>query len=333
MQGVRVISMSLVSLVLAACTAASSSTERQAEGDAGASASIDGARASSDVAAPLDPTITKLAYIEGPTGPRILVAGDDPDERMESVWIDLLDDDGKRASIDPEQDGSAEENQLEIATSAMERGRHGDFFFEIQGSVGLDRFVRRVAAAPQDRLGVVGVRRTAALAKNVVRGLDEPCDLQGFDACEAGLVCIDAANGSRCSDLDSARELRCANAPTVVVGATIEGAVTGASLWDPEEGCASVDRRNRPEGVVRLHVSSPVRSLVVATLASGTNVDSVVSVLDGCKRSSKTLACNDDDPPPTSRVVLTDVAAGDYIVIVDSLDRVGGTFELAVTAP
>ncbi|HSO38801.1 MAG TPA: hypothetical protein VLT33_40000, partial [Labilithrix sp.] len=164
------------------------------------------------------------------------------------------------------------------------------------------------------------------------------CDARGFDACAAGLVCADdGAGATRCADLAAARALRCASAPSITVGATLSGTVAGASLWDPVEGCASADRRGRPEAIVRLHLDAPLPSLMLATLpasgGAGTTFDSVLSVLDGCGAAPTTIACNDDDPSPTSRVTLTDVAAGDYVVVIDSLTRSGGAFELSATTP
>ena len=179
----------------------------------------------------------------------------------------------------------------------------------------------------------MGEPHGTSLAPLAVRGSGEACDLQGFDVCTDGLACNDDSTASsRCEDLDAARARRCATAPVIEVGARTRGTTKGASLWDPPDGCASEARRGRPEAVLRLRLPSPVSSLAIATLADGTTFDSVVTVLDGCGARATALACNDDDPPPVSRVRIDHLPAGDYIVVVDSLDRSGGAFELTVTA-
>lgn len=277
------------------------------------------------------PALTKLAYTAAAGGTRILVAGTDPGDWLESVWLDFLDESGAPASIDPEEDGTTEPNQLEIPVAAMERSG-GSFFFEIRGGPSLERFVHSVTATPQDRKGARGAPLTATSAPLASRRAGETCDPRGFDVCAPGLVCTGEATPA-CEELGAARAKACASAPLVAIGSTTSGTVGGASLWDPIDGCASAERRGRPEATLRLHVPTRTPSLSIATVASGTTFDSVVSLLDDCGAAPKTLACNDDDPPPSSRITLTDLAAGDYVVVVDSLDLGGGTFELRVSAP
>ena len=299
--------------------------------DAGPGGRADGsAPGQADASAKADgpPAITKLAFVEDPSGPRILVAGVDPGGRLESVWLDLLDEDGEPAAIDTDGDGVTEPSQLEVFSSEMDESADA-FFFEVRASSGLERFAKRVTARAQERSGAMGEAQTATLAPLAVRASGERCDLHGFDVCADGLACND---DSSCEDLGAARARRCATAPVIGIGTRTVGTARGASLWDPPEGCASEARRGRPEAVLRLHLASPVSSLAIATVAGGTTFDSVLTVLDSCGASAKALACNDDDPPPVSRVTFDRLAAGDYIVVVDSLDRAGGTFELAVTA-
>ena len=324
----RVMGLTLVGLSLAACTAASDPARAARPAEASAANADAGSASDRATASSAPAEITKLAFVESPSGPRVLVAGTDPDERLESVWLDLLDERGEPAAIDPEGDGVTEPSTLEILIGPADRVGLG-FFLEVQGSAGLERFVRSVEATAQDRVGARGQTWSAALGPLAVRGAGEACDARGFDLCAEGLACA----AGRCEDLVTARARRCASAPVVAVGSKERGVAAGESLWDPQDGCASEARRGRPEGVVRLHVGAHTPSLTLATLAGGTAFDSVITILDSCGPASMALACNDDDPPPVSRVTLTDVAPGDYIVIIDSLDRSGGSYELAVTAP
>ena len=323
----RVMGLTLVGLSLAACTAASDPARAARPEEASANADA-GSVSDRGTASSAPAGITKLAFVESPSGPRVLVAGTDPDERLESVWLDLLDEAGAPAAIDPEGDGVTEPSQLELLIGPADRVDSG-FFLEVQGSAGLERFVRSVEATAQDRLGARGQPWSATLGPLAVRGAGEPCDARGFDLCAEGLACA----AGRCEELVTARARRCASAPVVAVGSKERGVTAGESLWDPPNGCASEARRGRPEGVVRLHIGAHTPSLTLATLADGTSFDSVIAVLADCGPASMAIACNDDDPPPVSRVTLTDVAPGDYIVIIDSLDRSGGSYELAVTAP
>ncbi|HSO32922.1 MAG TPA: hypothetical protein VLT33_10400, partial [Labilithrix sp.] len=112
MHHARVTALSLLSLalVLAACQTAATD-DRPAPGESDA-ASDGGAEAAPVTAAP--PAIAKVAFLAGPSGPRILVAGTDPGKRLESVWVALLDANGAPAAIDPDGDGVTEPSVLEI---------------------------------------------------------------------------------------------------------------------------------------------------------------------------------------------------------------------------
>ena len=372
---VTVLSLLTVALAVGACSATGEPRDDapvQGPSASGGEGASDAGATSAAV-----PEIDRLAFVLTPSGPRILVAGTDPAGRLESVWLDLLDEAGGPAAIDIDGDGNPESGQLEVPREELDVPGPS-FFLEVQGAAGLERFAKRVVARAQQQDGTMGAVHMADLAPLAVRSAGEPCDPRGFDACEGDLVCDDgfaraggltcddtrprkgsarkgspagndgpAGNGSaadsdgraceasptagRCEDLGAARARRCAAAPLLSVGAVVTGTTRGASLWDPPDGCASALRRGRPEAVFRLRVARATPSLTIETRIGGTNFDSVVTVLDGCGARASALACNDDDPPPVSRVKLTDVAPGDYVVVVDSLTRAGGTFELAVT--
>lgn len=324
-------SIVLAALAAVACAPGSepSTSSRAAPGSGSTSGDTTVADAS---ARDVPSALTGVAFIEDPAGPRILVAGIDPGERIESVWIDLLDDAGRPATIDPDGDGVSEPSDLEVPVTDLDRDG-GAFFLEVRGSAGLERFVRSMVATAQDKRGERSAPWSVELSPQPVRLAGQTCDPHGFDVCTEGFACLVRGANATCQDRDEARRERCASAPIIDAGGSTSGIVSGTSLWDPVEGCASSARRGRPEAIVRVRVPPGTGSITIATSAGKTTFDSVVSLLDGCSDDAKVLACNDDDPAPVSRVTLRDVRAGDYVVVVDSLDRRGGAFELTVTTP
>lgn len=279
--------------------------------------------------------IVDLAYQLVPgTGPRVLVRGTRPTGTPFMLHVELLDAHGRPAAIDA-GDGAPEPSVLDL--EGPENVADG-FFVEIQSAVGVERFVRSVAVTPRDASGRAGERRHVAIAPVISRAENESCDAQGFDLCAAELACAPGIVGgpNKCVRAAALRARRCAEAPALEVGGStrLEGLALGASSWDPPDGCASAERRGRPEGIARLHVSALTPTLTLSTGGATTDFDTVVYVLPDCGATSAfALACNDDAPPPTSTVVLHDVAPGDYIVVVDSLAREGGSFTLHATAP
>jgi hypothetical protein len=110
--------------------------------------------------------------------------------------------------------------------------------------------------------------------------------------------------------------------------------VTGSvSLWDAPQGCSSNDPTGRPEGVVMLHLDQ-MASVTLTTAQPATNFDTTLYVLPGCPDDSLgALGCSDDTPGAgtASTLSLQNIGPGDFAVIVDSFDYVGGTFELMAT--
>jgi hypothetical protein len=110
------------------------------------------------------------------------------------------------------------------------------------------------------------------------------------------------------------------------------------SLWDAPGGCASYNPVARPEGVARLVLGTTAPTLTVSTFNPGTDFDTTLYLLRGCPATSAAnLACRDDVTvnnvtiSVASRLVLTNVASGTYMVVVDSLKPGGGNYELTAT--
>jgi hypothetical protein len=152
-------------------------------------------------------------------------------------------------------------------------------------------------------------------------------------ACSPGVVGV----ANTCTMASKLRGPACTAAPVLVAsaaGATVIGLADGVSLWDAPQGCSSNDPTGRPEGLVTLRLTANAPTLTLTTARPATNFDTTLYLLQGCPDDSLgALGCGDDTPGlgTASTLVLHDVNAGDYQVVVDSFDHVGGTFELMAT--
>lgn len=281
-----------------------------------------------------DATLGDVVFVPGLAGPRVLVRGTDPKKSIEWLRVRFLDEKGAPAHFDLDGDGVFEPEVIDVGGSALDRGESG-FFFELQAAPRVDELVKAVSVEIDDGRVPSLPPKTAALAPLPIRGPGETCDPQGFDRC-SGVQGAEVCSGSRCTSAELARAQSCSSAPMIVpteAPLAVAGKVRpGASLFEPTSGCTNGMRNDRPEAVFRLFVDRAYSELVLTTQSNGTMLDTVVSVVDSCGPSAHVLACNDDDPPPYSTVVLTDVTPGTYVVVVDSLSRTGGAFDLRVTA-
>jgi hypothetical protein len=114
----------------------------------------------------------------------------------------------------------------------------------------------------------------------------------------------------------------------------VNGVAEGGSLWDAPLGCATNDPTGRPEGVVVLRMTERADRVRLSTVGSGTNFDTVLYVVPGCPNdTADVMGCSDDvmGGGGASELVLENVPAGDYLVVIDSFDGNGGNFELRAT--
>ena len=139
-----------------------------------------------------------------------------------------------------------------------------------------------------------------------------------------------------CTSASAVRSLKLAAAPLLDPSrgpAQAFGTVEGVSLWDAPIGCVGNDAVGRPESVARLHLAAAVSELVLTTALPETDFDTAVYLIPaGAATSATALGCNDDEKGYSSALTLSNVPAGDYTVVIESIQRRGGHFGLSVTA-
>ncbi len=280
------------------------------------------------------PTLSKAIYFGG-AAPRMVFVGSDPDEDVKEIVIEFLDKTGTPKAVDLLNDG---ELVTSFATSASQAMADPTFFVEVEPIVGFDTTVPQIAATPGDSLLHKGPRLTAMAGPVPVRTTGQDCDYQDFDVCTSGTVCAPGLPAAKntCQGATQLRTKACGAAPVLdpAKGLTKAFGVTqGPSLWDSPTGCEPHNGVNHPEGLVALHLAKAAATLTISTAMPETDFDTVVYLLPGCAGvSSAALGCNDDTSGYASVLTLKNVAAGDYVIVVDSVQRESGHFGLFIEA-
>jgi len=281
------------------------------------------------------PAIGKLAFYRGANGPTILMEGTEPEDDLTTLRFTFQSATGQAISID--SDGDGQPDMASFDQDATSLAVDGVFFLRLQPSSTLDQQVPKLVVTPVDLAGHTGPAKTAAPSAIPVKSSGQPCDARGFDVCAPNLSCSPGIVGmttNKCASAAPMRTSQCSAAPVLVPGGVVYGQAEGGSLWDAPSGCSSADPTGRPEGVVTLRLTSRVAHLTLSTIGPGTNFDSTLYVMPGCPNdNADALGCNDDFPNSAgaSQLELTDVPPGDYVVVIDSFDQLGGAFELHAT--
>jgi hypothetical protein len=271
------------------------------------------------------PSVTRFAYLASPLGGRMLLTGTDPADDLSAIHFEFLTDAGTPVGVDLNGDGNLENSAEEPVTGASALGK---FFFAVQSSPTFAGVVAELAATPAGGATGPGSRVTAMLQPTPTAATGEACDARGFIDCVAGDVCVDDACMTIAAAADAAAQRAPVLSPTGTVFAT--GYVHGANLWgDPPAGCAPVGIRGFPEAIVTLHVASDVPMLTITTDHQETTAGAALFVLTGTGASAGggALACNSGLP---ATVTLTNVASGDYTIVIESRTPQGGNFGISV---
>lgn len=287
----------------------------------------------------LAPQIGRMAFYRSSTGsgPTILIEGTEPEDDLATLRFEFQNAQGQPISVDTDGDGAPDLASFD--QDALDLAVDGAFFLRLQSGAGLDQQVPKLVAIPSDGAGHRGTAKIVAPTTIPVRTAGQACDLRGFDVCAVNLSCSPGIPGAtnRCASASPLRTAQCSAAPVLTpttAGATVTGVAEGGSLWDVPHGCSTADPTGRPEGVVKLRLTDRANKLTLSTVGGGTTFDTTLYVMPGCPNDTvDALGCADDFPGgnAASVLVLTDLPAGDYLVVIDSFDAVGGAFELTAT--
>lgn len=286
----------------------------------------------------LAPQVARLGFFRGVNGPTILVEGTEPEDDLATLRFTFQNAQGQAISIDSDGDGSPDLASFDqdAATLAVD----GAFFLNLQSGVGLDTQVPKLVVTPIDGAGHTGMAKITSPVALPVKQNGQTCDPRGFDVCAPGLACspgIVGATTNRCGSSAPMRTQQCSAAPVLIPsagGSVAVGVAEGGSLWDAPVGCATADPTGRPEGLVLMRMTERADRVRVSTVGNGTSFDTVLYVVPGCPNdTADVLGCNDDKPQSAgaSELVLENVPAGDYLIVVDSFDGNGGGFEVHAT--
>lgn len=283
------------------------------------------------------PEILQFAYLRSPAGPRILIEGEEPDDDMKSVILEFFDANGSTVLLDLDNDGIPEASRATF--DAEGTSKNGRFFVAYETEPGFDDRVQSVAATPIDAAGRRGTTATTALTTPASRNRGQTCDPHGFDVCREGLACDPGEPGAvnKCQNVSTVSQQVCSQAPLLDPSegvSTITGTIESlAGMWEPPDDCTATWFPGMPEAIVRLRLTSTASVLRITTDRPGTDFDTILYLHRGCETNREaTLACNDDKGRRgTSTLELKNVPAGDYVIVIDSWNRTGGHFDLAVS--
>jgi hypothetical protein len=278
------------------------------------------------------PTIaTQSGYFADELGARVLVIAQDPDDDVSSYVLRFLDGSNNPVNvIDNDGNGTPEASTIENEIKAI--GQGGSVFFATSLSENAASLSAKVEVTVKDRGGLTSPAKVLTKVAAPVRNRGQSCDTRQFDRCAASNVCsaTGTATTGTCAATDAARTAACKAALVLapVDGmASVRGTIGNPSLWDvPTGGCSVNDPVNRPEALVKFTLAQKANKVTLSTNYPYTSFDTTLYLLSSCSAAPLVAWCNDDRPlsippePHTERaaLVLTNLAAGEYFLVVDS---------------
>jgi hypothetical protein len=283
------------------------------------------------------PKLTRVSYLSDDLGTRILLEGTDADLDATKFTIEFLNASSNPVLLDLDSDDVPESNNIVLDTKAIWDG--SKFFLRVdQGDVFAET-VAKVRVKVTDRGNQTSAPVVADKMVAPTRTAGQTCDIRTFDRCAANSVCVSANMGKTysCTAVATARTRACAAALVLEPAKgvlSVRGNVAAPSLWDSPAGCVVSDPTNQAETVVKLVLATPASKVTLSTNNAGTSFDSAVYASAKCEDAPVLAWCSDDslDHKSGAELVLTNLAAGSYFVVVDSfnVELAGSTFQLDV---
>jgi hypothetical protein len=281
------------------------------------------------------PALAEVKYFHATiaaAGPTLLVRGTDPDDDMGTFHVEFLDNNNKPVTVDPD-------NPTDTYDSPPTRlSSEGTYYSLILPGLTLETAVPKVRVTPLDSLGHQGTPLSANINNMVRAGDGATCDPRGFSGCNTTSVCASGLSpiSGKCTKGSTARAAACAAAPKLDPDAgitSLAGRLSGGSLWEPPGSCTGPENVSRPEAAIALHLGSVAHTLTITTERPETHTDTVLYLMKGCPDEGDAKWCHDDDDSGyASTLTLTDVAAGEYTIIVESGHFGDGEFGVSVDA-
>lgn len=284
------------------------------------------------------PVISLAGYFSDAAGARLLVRGSDPDGDVASYTLAFFNDD-QPVAVDIDGQGSPRSS---FTGDVPHEASENDFSLSLDLSSELAASVDAMTLTITDASGNASEARTVMRRATPTRAVGDACDLSGFNRC-VGSVCAPSGGTQYvCTATSTARNAGCGAArvlhPPQVT--SVVGELNAYSLWDVPSGCVANDPKRRPDSVVTLRLDAPAQTVVLSTNNATTTFDSQLYVLLDCTSDlpaciNADCPCADDAPGSLqSELVLHDLDAGDYLIVIDSLptpDSHSDAWELTVT--
>jgi len=289
------------------------------------------------------PEVTDFAYYPDAVPSAIVIIGTDPEEDIASLHVEFFDDAGEPVHVALNSEET--ETTLDYDRDDIElHGYVGDGVFAVRMEPTGDftTLVSEIAVTAQDAAGHKGERTTVKARKAKTAGNGSQCDPWGFVGCWEKSSCVPGLPGedNRCESHISMKKDICDDAPVLDLstGAVeVGGIAAGASAYEPPAMCQTTSVSRRPESVFRIVLEEPKTLLRVTTNLPGTNFDTIVYVAPECGLEiEEAMACGDDTTDTDGSIKgagsfeLTDVKAGEYVIVVDSWVEQGGAFTLRI---
>jgi len=297
------------------------------------------------------PKITKVGYFDDELGRRIVIEGTDADADVAKYTVRFLAEDGTTAVP---YDLDADPSTMSVSSLTVVNGESAgqtSFFFRVTPDQEFVKLVKRVGITVSDARASTAVptNTSTELVSEVIkaataRASGAACTLHGFDVCKGAmpLVCSPQGNDGVCKTVSSARTAACNTAPSLIPGSnmlSVRGKLSGASLWDSLD--CSPDVKNQPDAVVKFNLATDAAKVTLTTDFAYTSFNSELTLFrspgGGCgdiPPNQPVSWCATDaytdglisGPQPT--MVVENLAAGSYFVLVDSFPSFESTGEL-----